>query len=184
MTSFKILFAASVWLLLTALQVSAQPLTRHVLFLGKSYVYTNNMPQMAVDIAASVLIPLPPNDSLMITEAGLYGVTVEHPSCPGYMAAQYLNINFVFIDCETGIPNGPLAASINVFPNPANDYVTIRNNGTANVNYSIVDATGRLVLNGILAKGENVISISGFANGVYIVKFEQPGLQPIKLIKL
>jgi len=132
----------------------------------------------------SVLIPLPPNDSLMITESGMYGVTVEHPSCPDYIAANYQNINFVFIDCETGISDDALSAPIAMFPNPTTDYVTIRNNETTNVNYSIVDATGRTMTNASLTHGDNMILVNGFASGVYFVKFEQSGVKPLKLTKL
>ena len=132
----------------------------------------------------SMLLPLPPSDSLMITEGGLYGVSVEHPSCPGFIAAQYLNIDFVFVDCETGIENIGNDASITLYPNPANESVTIRNKHEENIRCSIVDATGRTMKRMELNTGENDISLDGFAGGVYFVTFDRVGLQPLKLVKL
>ncbi|HZG01409.1 MAG TPA: PKD domain-containing protein [Chitinophagales bacterium] len=132
----------------------------------------------------SVLLPLPPSDSLMITEAGLYGVSVEHPNCPGYIAAQYLNIDFVFIECETGISNGIEVPTVAMFPNPAGHVVRIKNNRAENLNCSIVDATGRTIKRIDLMSGENVIPINEFASGVYFVTFDATGVSPLKLIKL
>lgn len=77
---------------------------------------------------------------------------------------------FVTIVIMTGINENTIGA-FNLFPNPANDFVslTLNNNGTETF-ISITDLVGNTVLNNIVSHDSNVnLNISELKNGVYMV---------------
>lgn len=63
--------------------------------------------------------------------------------------------------------------SIIIYPNPANNFITIKNNKitTENFNYRIIDVTGRIVKNGI-SKFNTNINIENFSDGLYTIQVE------------
>jgi hypothetical protein len=63
--------------------------------------------------------------------------------------------------------------SIIIYPNPANNFITIKNNETTseNFNYKIIDVTGRIVKNGSSKFNENIY-IDSCSNGVYALQIE------------
>ncbi len=72
------------------------------------------------------------------------------------------------------VPTAKETFSFAVYPNPANDFVTITNipNGST---VKVTDITGKVVYSSV-AKGEQtVISTSNFVNGVYIIQVENNG---------
>jgi chitodextrinase len=79
---------------------------------------------------------------------------------------------------------GATLAGVNVYPNPANEYITIEGlvNG-ANVN--IIDATGQIVLSTTTKKmGTAKLSLANIKAGIYVVKVEVNGkIHKSKLIK-
>ncbi|MDI1356277.1 MAG: T9SS type A sorting domain-containing protein [bacterium] len=60
---------------------------------------------------------------------------------------------------------------ITIFPNPANDHLTIRSTTTAKVNYVLYDLIGRAVLSSDFVSVKT-IDVSDLANGTYLIKFE------------
>lgn len=76
----------------------------------------------------------------------------------------------------TGINTVEDASKINIYPNPATESVRLQ--GVDNADYAIYNIVGSIVAKGI-TNGEP-ISVSGLANGVYILKTEGKAIQFIK----
>ncbi len=77
-------------------------------------------------------------------------------------------------------------SNIKLFPNPANDFITIQNNekDNANFEYKIVDLIGRIVLRGKSNFNEN-INIGSMKNGNYFIQIQAKNNEKtiLKLIK-
>ncbi len=69
------------------------------------------------------------------------------------------------------------SAFFTVSPNPANDFITIRNSfsGDNNTFITITDLTGRIVFEENVKSTEEQIDISSFPNGSYLVVFRNSG---------
>ncbi|MES2681641.1 MAG: T9SS type A sorting domain-containing protein [Bacteroidota bacterium] len=61
--------------------------------------------------------------------------------------------------------------TVNLFPNPAVNKLTLQSNSNALINYSLYDITGRKVLNGNFTKLKT-IDVSEYSGGTYIISFE------------
>jgi len=85
------------------------------------------------------------------------------------------NDSFVFmiddinIDVGTAV-NSDIAKAVSVYPNPANDFVTVAN--AENANIVIVNMLGEVVANVNNASSNQNIDISKLANGTYFVKVD------------
>ncbi|MCB9002059.1 MAG: leucine-rich repeat protein [Bacteroidales bacterium] len=65
--------------------------------------------------------------------------------------------------------------SINIYPNPVVNELTIEvKDNSQNVNFEIVDINGKVVCNGKVTE-KTILSTSGFAPGMYILKLESLG---------
>jgi hypothetical protein len=94
--------------------------------------------------------------------SGTYSVTVTD--------AFNCSITDTFIVNNVGLEQQE-SIELQVFPNPAQDMVTIRSSSTGIGNtYRMLDCYGRNVLEGTLTSQENNINIQTLANGVYHVK--------------
>jgi len=77
------------------------------------------------------------------------------------------------------------AEEISVFPNPANQFITITtNHQMAGKGYFLADALGNIVYRGILTNENNPIDISNFKNGLYYLIFPENKGFNIKVMKL
>jgi hypothetical protein len=81
--------------------------------------------------------------------------------------------------------NENAAESFAVYPNPANDNITILwNTQNANASVQIIDITGRIVHTQPLAKAATVISMTDLSPGVYLVRIvDGPQTSTSKLLK-
>jgi hypothetical protein len=71
-----------------------------------------------------------------------------------------------------------------IFPNPANDKLTIKTNRELiNETYTISDPTGRIVISGKLTSEISNLDISGLSPGSYILVFGEKNKSPYKLLK-
>lgn len=66
---------------------------------------------------------------------------------------------------------------IHVFPNPANDKITIRLDNAATTTIKIFDQTGRLLKNEMINAAENSIDIATLAAGVYQLRLQKDNSQ-------
>ena len=74
----------------------------------------------------------------------------------------------------TGIFENSFAASINVFPNPANNHLTIAlGSNNKNVEVAIADITGKIVYTTSVYETNRIeVNTSEFAEGIYIVQIQ------------
>lgn len=79
---------------------------------------------------------------------------------------------------KLGLINNPSSIAdfsmeyLNVFPNPANQYINIQLNNTQNTWVEMLNMEGKKVMSWLLTPGVNTIDISTLSNGVYMVGFE------------
>lgn len=84
----------------------------------------------------------------------------------------------------TGIQHIKILPSINIFPNPADDYVYIKSDVVEQgMEYNIYDLPGRKVLNGIIATETTRVDISDLPEGSYIIRVGEKATFSFKLIK-
>ncbi len=60
---------------------------------------------------------------------------------------------------------------IEVFPNPAQNILHVKNSSGIDLNYSIVDLSGKELLSDNLNYGSALIDIADLTNGIYLIKF-------------
>ena len=78
--------------------------------------------------------------------------------------------------------DGFVSNKINIFPNPANDFIQLSNIDQANI--TITDMTGKVVLNQVNVSEDASINISNLTSGVYFVSVNAENIQEtIKFIK-
>ena len=86
---------------------------------------------------------------------------------------------------SVGVFENNVQDEIIIYPNPANNNIIIGNiahNKDAII--SIYDAQGQMLFKQISQHGKTEIDVSGFVNGVYLIKFESPNLYKVgKFIK-
>ncbi|MBL0340051.1 MAG: T9SS type A sorting domain-containing protein [Bacteroidetes bacterium] len=76
----------------------------------------------------------------------------------------------------TGISENDFASSINLFPNPANDKLTIAF-GSINkkVEVNITDITGKVIYSTIASETQKIeVNTKDFAAGIYVVQIQSP----------
>lgn len=62
-------------------------------------------------------------------------------------------------------------SGLSLFPNPANELITMKHNGTHKIIYKIYDINGRKIIAGDFV-GNTTLNISEFVNGIYFISFE------------
>lgn len=88
----------------------------------------------------------------------------------------YINLSEIF----TSVNDKKIENTIAIIPNPANNIINI--NGLQNANIQIFDLTGKLFLE--IKNSNNLIDVSNFSNGIYIIKIETAdGILKKKFIK-
>ena len=76
-------------------------------------------------------------------------------------------------------------AGLFIYPNPSNSTVSIKvDELNKNMNYSVVNTMGQLVLQGKLTNLVTTLNVSSLATGVYIINVTtENGSNSVKLIK-
>jgi len=71
----------------------------------------------------------------------------------------------------TSIDEAPiLEPSIQIFPNPANDFVQVQiGNANKQMHYKLISTDGRLLQSGLLKNNQNSLNLTAVPNGVYIL---------------
>jgi len=113
---------------------------------------------------------------------GTYAVNYSYTDNNGCSNSTSVVLNVA--EC-TGLLSNELMHLIQVYPNPAQQFVTI--SGVKGSGYSVVltDAAGRILYKKTLEETANRIALNDFANGVYFLKINsETGTQKVfKLIK-
>ncbi len=80
----------------------------------------------------------------------------------------------------TSVADVNLTKTVSVFPNPANDAMTILWPGSETADYTVSSLTGQLVQKGSLSTGKNEIDLASVVPGMYMMTI---GQQVIKFVK-
>ncbi|HTN46842.1 MAG TPA: T9SS type A sorting domain-containing protein, partial [Flavipsychrobacter sp.] len=69
--------------------------------------------------------------------------------------------------------NGGNAFEVEAFPNPATDVVNVRVNGVQGKDAKILvtDLAGKMIQMVTMTSANQVINVSGLANGIYMIKY-------------
>jgi hypothetical protein len=73
--------------------------------------------------------------------------------------------------------------SVHIYPNPAGEKLTIRNNSDKQVAFEIMTIDGQTIEVGELGLGENSIKTDNLSNGIYFVKLGQSDLRKLVIKK-
>jgi len=63
---------------------------------------------------------------------------------------------------------------LQIYPNPASDFITIINNKYPNLRYDLYDVVGKMISIGSLQDTNNAISVAQFKEGVYFLQLTDP----------
>jgi len=72
--------------------------------------------------------------------------------------------------------NEELDGNLEIFPNPAEDYITIVHSGSQLGEFKIIDAKGDILIENILVAGESKVDVTRLDKGIYFVQIEVPDL--------
>ena len=122
------------------------------------------------------------DDSLYVTNNGVYNVTAAPSICPNYIQS-CVDIPITFINCSTSEDeNSNSDVVLQVFPNPFADILYIKSNRLGRT-YSVCNVFGQLVLSGVILSNLTKISTEDLPNGVYGVFLENHAELFFKLLK-
>lgn len=89
---------------------------------------------------------------------------------------QLRNTARIFTACNVGINERGTGGSFTIFPNPANDQITVVLNDWQRGNYSLIDAAGRMVQQGRLVSERTVLPTARMDRGIYMLRVEHDGV--------
>jgi hypothetical protein len=78
--------------------------------------------------------------------------------------------NWSFVSIENHVPNYEAI----VFPNPTDDFLNIKATSFKNINYSLFDEMGKLVINGTLYSEKTSLDVSKLHTGLYSLVLNSP----------
>jgi hypothetical protein len=103
---------------------------------------------------------------LSSTDNGIFGMNT-----PAYFCID----DFTTSDGITSVENVEEEVGFTIFPNPASDFINIKNKVAGDANYSIYDKLGRVVETGSFSN-EGRVNTSFLAKGMYVMRVKQNGL--------
>lgn len=105
-------------------------------------------------------------------------LVVVSAHCPADSSTEIIHVYIAgFIDDTEG-------NAIAIYPNPASDFVFLQNNEAETLDWQLFDASGRLIREGLLPKGELKIDISDLAKGWYSIQISSESEEGVfRLIK-
>ena len=116
------------------------------------------------------------SQSFQPTATGNYAVILTVGNCIDTSSCHFINV--------VGLDEINTPVVVSVYPNPANDLITINTSEKAiNTTLTITDAAGKKVLSGTISKGTTAIDISLLTPGLYLIYTDDQSAKPFKLIK-
>ena len=104
------------------------------------------------------------NQSFTAITNGNYAVQITQGSCTGISECTTISNVSLF---EENIKRGT------VFPNPSSDFITISTNLKEATNYELIDAQGRIVMQGIFSEAKSILNIEALNAGTFFIKVER-----------
>lgn len=109
----------------------------------------------------------------------LYAPSIDGGNYVSYQSAQAgttcseeLHQLYDFNQCDLSVINGvedAVEKPLSVYPNPFKDQFTVSGNWNTGTTYTVIDATGRLVLQGVLNGTQEVLDASDLDAGIYMM---------------
>ena len=72
------------------------------------------------------------------------------------------------------VPDNEFIGDLQIYPNPASNFVTVMNNKYPNLKYEFYDVLGKMISNGQLQNNNNTISVERLQEGVYFLYLVDP----------
>lgn len=125
-------------------------------------------------------IPGAVNSSYNASLGGMYSVIVTNPNgnCSD-------TSSLVFLDVSSGLADvNPTVEQFSIYPNPAQNTLTISSNSALNYTYEICDVSGRIV-HTAEASGRTTVDVTSLQSGQYFIRFNcQSSRHIMRWIKL
>lgn len=110
---------------------------------------------------------------------GTYNVVLTSKRCSGEIDTLLQTV--VINSLSTKQLEGKL--DVMIYPNPAQDFITISSNQTLTPTYRILNANGKLILKGEMNLESKTIDIRSLNNGIYFIQFDNAEMQRVQFVK-
>ena len=104
------------------------------------------------------------NQSFTAITNGNYAVQITQGSCIGISECTVIS-NLSLLE--------EYIKKVTVFPNPSSNFITISANFNEATNYELIDAQGRIVLQGILSDVKSILNLEALNPGPFFLKIER-----------
>jgi hypothetical protein len=136
---------------------------------------------ISIDGATSSVLFLTSDE---ITPAENYGVCGSPSICPDYVQCLGVNLRVRFIECSTAVDESARNAMVNIYPNPAFDFLYVEVEGAiTNRSYQVLDPLGRKLDSGQLTAEKNQIHVGQLPTGIYFLKIGDQQGRVMRFIK-
>ncbi len=115
-----------------------------------------------------------------LTGAGVYTVSYTYMDANGCAGSSAVEMTVQ--ECTGISSNGSVAGSFLVYPNPAKEELFIKT-GLADVSLAITDMSGRVLINQMVASGEQKLKLEALSKGVYLLQIKDASGASLKVIK-
>jgi hypothetical protein len=113
-------------------------------------------------------------NGILYTQSGNYTQTLTNAA--GCDSTISLNLTLT-----VGIEEGT-STDVSLYPNPTSESFTIQTSIPLYGNYSVVDAQGKLVFEGVMTGTETQVNISSVARGIYYLRIRELS-EPLRVVK-
>lgn len=117
------------------------------------------------DESATLTAYINPNTASAPSHYRYYFGTVQNP---------HMDSVDVMVNSVAGVIQVGKNIEVQLSPNPASDYLTVKANNTNNARLKVVDVLGNVIVNDSFV-GSKTLNVRQFKNGVYFVIIEQNG---------
>lgn len=122
--------------------------------------------------------------SYVATTPGVYHVDAAMAVCANNIMSTYDNPLTITAnpDCTLGVNDPSLSNAVTVYPNPTNNILNIALAENSPIHdYSIVDVSGKVLLNGKINASLTAINVESLSSGTYFIKLNGNNAQAVKM---
>ena len=103
------------------------------------------------------------NQSFTAITNGNYAVQITQGSCIGISECTTISNVSLFEENKK---------EVLIFPNPSSNFITISTNFNEATNYELIDAQGRIVLQGVFSEAKSILNLEALSQGTFFLKVE------------
>jgi hypothetical protein len=126
-------------------------------------IISSQLPMGAVYTKNNCADPLALGSPLYLSSPGPHQITFCKPGNNFY---QY---SIESIPGTAGVSNYDETSHVNIYPNPANDFIIIESKSYSNQTFKLIDVSGRAVLSGTVREKEE-IKLGSISPGFYVIE--------------